>query len=221
MNSHNDWSNWLSGIFMSRFSLCYHVTVLANTLLVSSHLWRFDRGTKWKVRQRDGQTKKDEQEEHWGGAQSTSTDVNKQWQVTKSEGCSSPCTLKSLNESKVYWQPSLHSRQGLRFPGSEAQFRVIGANQQHSTVKKLQWSTMPNKHIIKLSGAKCNEKGWEQTPEEPHTSMNGSGRYPALCWTNWGLSDIFDYHHRNNQPQTTCMFLKPVLPVANNMLSSD
>lgn len=137
LNSHNDWSNWLTGIFMSRFILWYQMTVLANTLLVISHLQRFDRGTEWKVRQRDGQTEEDEQEEHGGGAQSTSVDVNKQWQVTKSQGCSSPCTLKGLNWMylKIYWQQGLHWRQALRFPVSDAQSTGIGAGQEHNSQK--------------------------------------------------------------------------------------
>lgn len=53
--------------------------------MISSQ-WRFDRGTEWEVRQWNGQTEEDEQEEHWGGAQSPSSDINKQWQVTDTPG---------------------------------------------------------------------------------------------------------------------------------------
>lgn len=42
---------------------------------------RLDRGARWEVRQRNIQTEKDEQEEHWGRAQSASIDINKQWRV--------------------------------------------------------------------------------------------------------------------------------------------
>lgn len=63
---------------MSRFIPKRQTTVLAYTLPVASHLQRFDGGAEREVGQRDGQTEEDEQEEHRGGAQSASADVNQQ-----------------------------------------------------------------------------------------------------------------------------------------------
>lgn len=112
------------------------MTVWANTLLGILQLQRFNRGTKWKVRQWDSQTEEDEQEEHRGGAESTSADVNKQWQVTKSQGCSLSFTLESkLNPLKIYWHPGLDSRQSFCFPVSDVQSTVIAAGQKHDTQK--------------------------------------------------------------------------------------
>ncbi len=65
---------------------------------VTLHQWRLDRGAKREVRQWNIQTEKDKQEKHWGGAQSASTDINKQRQVTVTHSAALPvnrCTMLS------------------------------------------------------------------------------------------------------------------------------
>lgn len=59
-----------------------HISEFSNAFSIVSYQQRLDRGTKWEIRQRLGETEKDEQKEHRGRAQSTSADVHKQRQVT-------------------------------------------------------------------------------------------------------------------------------------------
>lgn len=93
-----------------------HISEFSNALSIVSYQQRLDRGTKWEIRQRIGETEKDEQKEHRGRAQSTSADVHKQWQVTL---LNSSCTFDLCLMLAWAWDMSLSVHNRLASQSSE------------------------------------------------------------------------------------------------------